>query len=103
MILYYPLSFTKYFKTSRTQIWLCQSCNHKYIAFFILQATFEEMFDGEEEVQVLVCFYAHWASDVRSYLTAFSMTVDAYREAGGNLKFGLVDLIQDSSKKCKLF
>lgn len=62
--------------------------------------SFEKLIHGDLEVQpLLVCFYAHWARDVMGYLYAYNMTVHEYLENGIRLKFGLVDLVRDSSKK----
>lgn len=71
------------------------------------QETFEYFLHGNDSdtewvfQPFLVCFYAHYAHDVFGYLHAYNMTVLQYKQDLVKMKFGLVDLTKDSSKKSK--
>ncbi|KAH3730765.1 hypothetical protein DPMN_056760 [Dreissena polymorpha] len=70
-----------------------------YLNFDELESMITISKTGEEMTPVLVCFYAHWGKDVHTYLHAYNETVNSYTQDGVLVKFGLVDLVRESSKK----
>ena len=48
---------------------------------------------------VLVLLYAYWAKESSSHLDALKITIEEYRRSNVNLRYGLLDLKESTSKK----
>ena len=47
---------------------------------------------------VLLLLYAYWAKDSTSHLDALKITIDQYQRSNVNLRYGLLDLQDPTSK-----
>ncbi|XP_071500266.1 uncharacterized protein [Diadema antillarum] len=74
----------------------------QYVEPFVLAQTskgksltvhnFQREVFGQESAPILICFYAHWASDAVLYLETFLGTMTTLQEEGVMLRFGTVDV-----------
>ena len=69
-----------------------------------MQESFEGLLHGTGKSgwkfrPVLVCFYAYWAKDIHGYLYAYNETVKQFKSDLVNMRFGLMDLTRDWTKK----
>lgn len=76
--------------------------------FYSVQDSFEKLLHGDGKGSwifrtTLVCFFAHWAKDVHGYLYGFNETIKQYRADLANMRYGLMDLTKDSTKKGTCF
>lgn len=99
------LSVMKYIETIFLQAYMF---NFYIPHSFMTQESFKTLLHGNGKVgwkfrPTLICFYAHWAKDIHGYLYAFNETVKQYKSDYVRMRYGLMDLSRDWTKKGKVY